>query len=52
LGLRDYRPKALQSLVAAGVVGQTGEDKYYLIVDISQGKGVGEDRTRVNAPSP
>jgi len=47
LGLRDYRPKALQSLLAAGVVGRTGEEKYYLIVDLSQGKGVGEDPTRV-----
>jgi hypothetical protein len=41
-GLRDYRPKALHSLVEAGVVGITGEKKYYLIQDFVQGKGVEE----------
>jgi hypothetical protein len=30
-GLRDYRPKALESLIQAGVVGKTQTDKYYLI---------------------
>ncbi len=39
-GLRDYRPKALQSMVEAGVVGMTGEKKYYLLQDSDQGKGV------------
>jgi hypothetical protein len=39
-GLRDYRRKALQSLVTAGVVGKTSADKYYLIEDPTRGKGV------------
>ncbi len=39
-GLRDYRPKALHSLVEAGIVGMTGDRKYYLIQDPVQGKGV------------
>ena len=30
-GLRDYRPKALDSLIQAGVIGKTETDKYYLI---------------------
>jgi len=29
-GLRDYRPKALESLVQAGTIGKTETDKYYL----------------------
>ena len=29
-GLRDYRPKALKSLVQGGVMGKTETDKYYL----------------------
>ncbi len=39
-GLRDYKRKALQSLVVAGVVGKTESDKYYLIMDPACGKGV------------
>ena len=39
-GLRDYRPRAIQSLVQAGVIGMTGDEKYYLIQDFAQGKGV------------
>lgn len=31
LGLRDYRPKALEHLIAAGVVGRTESGRYYLI---------------------
>ena len=30
-GLRDYRPKAVESLIQAGVIGRTETDKYYLI---------------------
>lgn len=45
-GLRDYRPKTLHSLVEAGVVGVTGEKKYYLIQDLAQGKGVEELASR------
>ena len=30
-GLRDYRPKALESLLQAGIIGRTETDKYYLI---------------------
>ena len=30
-GLRDYRPKALESLLQSGVIGKTETDKYYLI---------------------
>ena len=41
-GLRDYRPRAIQSLVQAGVIGMTGDEKYYLIQDFAQGKGVEE----------
>ena len=29
-GLRDYRPKALQSLVQGGIIGKTETNKYYL----------------------
>jgi len=34
LGLRDYRPKALQALVQHGVVGLTESGKYYLARDL------------------
>ena len=30
-GLRDYRPKALESLLQSGIIGKTETDKYYLI---------------------
>jgi hypothetical protein len=30
-GLRDYRPKALESLVQSGIIRRTETDKYYLI---------------------
>lgn len=30
IGLRDYRPKALESLVNSGIVGITADGKYYL----------------------
>jgi len=30
-GLRDYRPKALESLMQSGIIGKTETDKYYLI---------------------
>jgi hypothetical protein len=30
-GLRDYRPKALESLLQSGIIGKTESDKYYLI---------------------
>ncbi|MBW2310836.1 MAG: hypothetical protein JRF35_07145 [Deltaproteobacteria bacterium] len=30
IGLRDYRPKALESLVQGGIVGRTENGKYYL----------------------
>jgi hypothetical protein len=30
IGLRDYKPKALESLVNSGVVGMTADGKYYL----------------------
>lgn len=30
IGLRDFRPKALESLVQAGIVGRTLEGKFYL----------------------
>ena len=42
-GLRDYRRKALQSMVTAGVVGKTSSDKYYLIENPAPGKGVTEE---------
>ena len=31
LGLRDFRPKALASLVLSGIAGKTPEGKYYLL---------------------
>lgn len=30
IGLRDYKPKALESLVNSGIVGMTAGGKYYL----------------------
>ena len=30
-GLRDYRPKAMESLIQSGIIGKTETDKYYLI---------------------
>ena len=30
IGLRDFRPKAVQSLLEGGVVGKTTSEKYYL----------------------
>ena len=30
-GLRDYRPKALDSLIQAGIIEKTETEKYYLI---------------------
>jgi hypothetical protein len=30
IGLRDFRPKALEELVGAGIVGMTAEGRYYL----------------------
>ena len=30
-GLRDYRPKALESLMQSGIIGKTETDKCYLI---------------------
>ncbi len=32
IGMRDYRPKALQHLVTAQVVGRTESGRYYLLV--------------------
>jgi len=32
IGLRDFRPKAVQSLLEGGVVGKTADEKYYLKV--------------------
>ena len=37
-GLRDFRPKALESLVKAGVVVQSGPDRFYLSPDFSTGE--------------
>lgn len=31
LGLKDFRPKAVESLVEAGVVGLTADGKWYLL---------------------
>jgi len=31
IGMRDYRPKALESLVRGGIVGRTENGKYHLI---------------------
>jgi hypothetical protein len=30
IGMRDYRPKALESLIQAGIAGRTENGKYYL----------------------
>ena len=30
IGMRDFKPTAMQSLVEAGIVGMTGSGKYYL----------------------
>jgi hypothetical protein len=30
IGMRDFRPTAMQSLMEAGIVGMTGSGKYYL----------------------
>jgi hypothetical protein len=30
IGMRDFRPTAMQSLVEGGIVGMTGSGKYYL----------------------
>jgi len=30
IGMRDYKPKTLESLIQNGVVGKAGDDKYYL----------------------
>ena len=30
IGMRDFRPKAVESLVEGGIVGVTGEGKFYL----------------------
>jgi hypothetical protein len=32
IGLRDFRPKAVQSLLEGGVVAKTADEKYYLRV--------------------
>jgi hypothetical protein len=32
IGLRDFRPKAIQSLLEGGVVGKTANERYYLKV--------------------
>ena len=31
IGMRDFRPTAMQSLVEAGIVGMTASGKYYLV---------------------
>jgi len=30
IGVRDFRPKALESLIQSGIVGKTESDNYYL----------------------
>jgi hypothetical protein len=30
IGMRDFKPTAMQSLIEGGIVGMTGADKYYL----------------------
>ncbi|MGE5841956.1 MAG: hypothetical protein ACM335_06745 [Deltaproteobacteria bacterium] len=30
IGMRDFKPTAMQSLIEAGIVGKAGEGKYYL----------------------
>ena len=32
IGLRDFRPKAVQSLLEGGVIGKTANERYYLKV--------------------
>jgi len=32
IGLRDFRPKAVQSLIEGGVVGKTANERFYLKV--------------------
>jgi hypothetical protein len=32
LGIRDYRPKALEYMVAQGAVGITPENRYFLVI--------------------
>jgi len=32
IGLRDFRPKAVQSLLEGGVIGKTADEKYFLKV--------------------
>jgi hypothetical protein len=32
IGLRDFRPKAIQSLLEGGVIGRTANEKFYLKV--------------------
>lgn len=31
MGLKDFRPKALESLAAAGIVGHTADGKWYVL---------------------
>ncbi|MEW6668111.1 MAG: hypothetical protein AB1512_23100 [Thermodesulfobacteriota bacterium] len=31
MGLKDFRPKAVESLAAAGILGHTAEGKWYLL---------------------
>lgn len=31
LGLRDFKPKAIQDMVLGGIIGRTEEGKYYLV---------------------
>ena len=35
IGLRDYRPKAVNSLLMSGIIGTTEEAKFYLKQDIN-----------------
>ena len=35
IGLRDYRPKAVNTLVMSGIIGTTEEAKFYLMKDIN-----------------
>jgi hypothetical protein len=35
IGLRDYRPKAINTLVMSGIIGTTEEAKFYLKQDIN-----------------
>jgi len=37
MGLRDFRPKALESLVMGKIVGKTDDSRYYLIKKNAQG---------------